>query len=58
LVSPTFGSSLRREIYKLKGAFNFVELLTSRILSLQEYDKENGFGLKKANSSKKTPYRS
>jgi hypothetical protein len=27
LVSPTFGSSLRREIYKLKGAFNFVELL-------------------------------
>jgi enoyl-[acyl-carrier protein] reductase I len=29
LVSPTFGSSLRREIYKLKGAFNnFVELLT------------------------------
>jgi uncharacterized membrane-anchored protein YitT (DUF2179 family) len=27
LVSPTFGSSLRREIYTLKGAFNFVELL-------------------------------
>jgi Ca2+-transporting ATPase len=27
LVSPTFGSSLRQEIYKLKGAFNFVELL-------------------------------
>jgi hypothetical protein len=27
LLSPTFASSLRREIYTLKGAFNFVELL-------------------------------